>query len=144
MSSLSNLPAGVTNREIDELCERAYRSNHLFDCSRCLQEIHDYTEVTHYRVNGQDVCSECVNHCACSTLDDDNFPTKVYEVRFREWANDGKLSDAHCPICAANEILGDMLGERNFDFNDFPGEWGKDAIAQLLAQAFPLPVAVAA
>lgn len=139
---MSNLPAGVTNHEIDALCERAYRSDRLFECSRCLQGIHDYTEVSHYRVNGKDVCGECVHSCAggCGMLDDDTFPAKVIEIRFREWANDGKLSDAMCPICAANEILGGMLGERNFDFNDFPGEWGKDAIAQLLAKAFPLPV----
>ena len=138
---MSNLPSGVTDREIDALCEHARQSDHLFDCSRCLQEIHDYTEISHHRVNGRDVCGECVGNCACATLDDKHFPAKVYEIRFREWANDGKLSQPYCPVCAANEILGDFLGDRLFDYNDkqWDGEWGKDALAQLLAKAFPLP-----
>jgi hypothetical protein len=136
---LSNLPSTVTSRDIDALCESARKSDHLFDCSRCLQEIHDYHEVSHYRVNGEDVCGECVNHCGCATLDDKHFPAKVYEVQFREWVNDGKLGDPMCPTCAANEIVGEFLEDSTFDADDYPGEWGKDAIAQLLAKAFPLP-----
>lgn len=136
---MSILPSGVTNREIDALCEHARKSDLLFTCSRCLQEIHDYTEVAHHRVNGKDVCGECVNYCGCATLDDEHFPDKVYEIRFREWANDGKLVDAYCPVCAANEILGGWIGDSTFDYNDYTGEWGKDAIEQLLAKAFPLP-----
>jgi hypothetical protein len=121
----------------------------LFECSRCLREIHEYTELAHHRVNGQDVCGKCVHTCGggCGLwLNDDDFPEKVIEVRFRELTSDGKLTDAHCPICAANSVICDFLDDRWFDFEEaqWAGEWGKDAIAQLLAKAFPLPLASAA
>lgn len=134
----NSLPAGVTDSMYDRI---HHHDDPLFECSRCLREIHEYTELAHHRVNGQDVCGKCVGFC-CNILDDENFPEKVYEIRFREWANDGKLTDAHCPTCAANEIIGDFLGDRWFDFEEaqWDGDWGKDAIAQLLAKAFPLPV----
>jgi hypothetical protein len=65
---------------------------------------------------------------------------KVIEIFFRDIDSDGKLGDATCPKCAADWIVGQLLGAAGtFDADDYPGEWGKDAIAQLLAQAFPLP-----
>lgn len=127
MSSLSNLPAGVTSREIDALCDHfADNCEVLFDCSRCLQSIYDFTEISHHRVNGHDVCGECVNTCAmCGQwLNDDDLPAKVIEVRFSEWENDGKLSDAHCPQCAANWLIGGFIGDKTFDYDDYDGDDG--------------------
>lgn len=140
---LSNLPSGVTDRDIDALCEQARKGDHLFECSRCLQDIYDYTEVAHHRVNGQDVCGECVRTCElCGGMLTDEFTEgTVYEITFRDFDNDGKLNVNTCPKCAADWIIGVFLGcAGTFDAEDYPREWGKDAIAQLLAQAFPLPV----
>lgn len=138
---MSSLPAGVTSREIDALRARAYRSDHLFYCSRCLQSIHDYTEISHHRVNGKDVCGECVNTCAmCGQwLNDDDFPAKVIEICFREYENDGKLSDAHCPQCAANWLIGGFIGDRTFDYDDYDKDYGYIAIKNLLYMANALP-----
>jgi len=119
---LSNSPSGVTSREIDALCQRAYKSDHLLDCSRCLQEIHEYTETSHHRVNGQDVCGECASMCAmCGEwLDDARLSPKAIEIRFREHENDGKLSDPHCPKCAADWLIGVFVGEAGmWDSDDF-------------------------
>lgn len=139
---MSNLPTGVTNRDIDALCNHARKGDLLFECSRCLQEIHDYTEVAHHRVNGQDVCGDCVRSCElCGGMLTDEFTEgKVYEITFRDFDNDGKLTEDTCPKCASDWAIGTFLGcAGTFDADDYPGEWGKDAITQLLAKAFPLP-----
>lgn len=136
----SYLPAGVTNREIDRLCEH-YGGDPIFECVKCLQDVHE-DDTPQFTVNGTLICYDCATTCAlCGKwMADEDFPEKVIEIRFREYENDSKLSDAHCPQCAANWLIGVFIGDRTFDYDDYPGEWGKDTIAQLLAKAFPLPV----
>jgi len=138
---MSSLPSGITNREIDALCDH-FGGDPIFDCAKCLQEIYDES-LPKFKVNGQLVCFGCAATCAmCGEwLDDDAFPVKVYEIRFREWANDGKLSEPHCPKCAADWLIGVFVGEAGtFDSDDYSGEHGEwVGIGIVLKEAGALP-----
>lgn len=144
MSSLSNLPAGVTSREIDALCER-FGGDPLFECAKCLQEVYE-DDTPQFTVNGQLICYDCATTCAlCGKwMADEDFPAKVIEVRFREWESDGKLSDAHCPQCAANWLIGGFIGDKTFDYDDYNTPELHDQMHRAIERAFPLPARVAA
>lgn len=140
---MSNLPSGVTDRDIDALCEHACKSDLLFECSRCLQEIYDYTEIAHHRVNGQDVCGDCVRTCElCGGMLTDEFTKgKVYEITFRDFDNDGKLTNDTCPKCASDWIIGCFVGEAGiWDSDDYKGTHGRIQITCILRHYFPLSV----
>lgn len=138
----SYLPAGVTSRDIDRLCEH-YREHPIFECMLCLTEFYENDDADMHMVNGATTCSACTGRCdSCGDwLDDERFPVKVIRIRFRDFTDNGKLSAFHCPTCAVNEVLGKFFDDHWFDAEEtqWNGDWGKDAIAQLLAKAFPLP-----
>lgn len=134
------LPGGCSDREVEYEYSAPYSRDEVAKCDGCGEC--NFTERM-YAVDYFTVCRNCVNMCdLCGEfLDNKMFPTSpIITIRFAEWQMDGKRSAPHCPKCAADWVLGTFLGcAGTFEADDFPGEWGKDAIAQLLAKAFPLP-----
>lgn len=110
-----------------------FESDCPFQCFKCCEEF-DWEDEDRFEVNGEDVCWGCMTCCAlCGEfLDDKSFPKGVVVINFRDWETNGKLSRDHCPKCAGEWIISQIIGGDDEVDTD---ELSREAISDLLMQA---------